>query len=244
MLQVYGTTLKALVHEKFGDGIISAINFRLDVKKVDDPEGGSRAVITLDGKYLPTAVLTPARRRGSGAAQVARRASGRRTFPPFRFNEDVAMDFVKRTIDLAMKNVEEGGRPFATVIVRDGEIVAESPNLVAQTSDPTARRNLAVRDACRKLGTEHLSDCEIYILARARCASVRCTTAARSAWFTSRRARTTRRSTATTASISSRHVLRRICEADRRAPVADGAAEARRCDQRLPALEGTEREVM
>jgi cyanate lyase len=54
MLQVYGTTLKALVHEKFGDGIISAINFKLDIKKVEDPEGGSRAVITLDGKYLPT----------------------------------------------------------------------------------------------------------------------------------------------------------------------------------------------
>lgn len=54
MLQVYGTTLKALVHEKFGDGIISAINFKLDIKEVEDPEGGSRAVITLDGKYLPT----------------------------------------------------------------------------------------------------------------------------------------------------------------------------------------------
>ncbi|MFE3560721.1 cyanase [Streptomyces sp. NPDC059193] len=54
MLQVYGTTLKALVHEQFGDGIISAINFRLDVRKVADPEGGERAVITLDGKYLPT----------------------------------------------------------------------------------------------------------------------------------------------------------------------------------------------
>ncbi|MET9775334.1 cyanase [Streptomyces sp. NPDC006367] len=54
MFQVYGTTLKALVHEEFGDGIISAINFRLDVKKVADPEGGERAVITLDGKYLPT----------------------------------------------------------------------------------------------------------------------------------------------------------------------------------------------
>ncbi|MET9604295.1 cyanase [Streptomyces sp. NPDC006512] len=54
MLQVYGTTLKALVHEEFGDGIISAINFRLDVKKVADPDGGERAVITLDGKYLPT----------------------------------------------------------------------------------------------------------------------------------------------------------------------------------------------
>ncbi|MER6910126.1 cyanase [Streptomyces sp. NPDC000594] len=54
MLQVYGTTLKALIHEQFGDGIISAINFKLDVRKVADPEGGERAVITLDGKYLPT----------------------------------------------------------------------------------------------------------------------------------------------------------------------------------------------
>ncbi|MFE9927181.1 cyanase [Streptomyces sp. NPDC005774] len=53
ILQVYGTTLKALVHEQFGDGIISAINFKLDVKKVADPAGGERAVITLDGKYLP-----------------------------------------------------------------------------------------------------------------------------------------------------------------------------------------------
>ncbi|WP_241020709.1 hypothetical protein [Burkholderia sp. Ac-20344] len=48
------------------------------------------------------------------------------------------MDVVKRSIDLATKNVEEGGRPFATVIVRDGEIVAGSANLVVQTSDPTA----------------------------------------------------------------------------------------------------------
>ncbi len=54
IVQVYGTTLKALVHEKFGDGIISAINFKLSIEKVEDPEGGSRAVITLDGKYLPT----------------------------------------------------------------------------------------------------------------------------------------------------------------------------------------------
>ncbi|AIO95955.1 cyanate hydratase [Burkholderia pseudomallei] len=54
IVQVYGSTLKALIHEQFGDGIVSAINFKLDIKKVDDPEGGSRAVITLDGKYLPT----------------------------------------------------------------------------------------------------------------------------------------------------------------------------------------------
>ncbi|MBA4434895.1 cyanase, partial [Escherichia coli] len=54
MLQVYGTTLKALVHEKFGDGIISAINFKLDVKKVADPEGCDSEFITLYVKYLPT----------------------------------------------------------------------------------------------------------------------------------------------------------------------------------------------
>ena len=54
MVQIYGSTLKALVHEQFGDGIISAINFKLDIKKVADPDGGERAVITLDGKYLPT----------------------------------------------------------------------------------------------------------------------------------------------------------------------------------------------
>jgi cyanate lyase len=54
MVQVYGTTLKALVHEQFGDGIISAINFKLDIQKVPDPEGGERAIITLNGKYLPT----------------------------------------------------------------------------------------------------------------------------------------------------------------------------------------------
>ena len=53
MVLVYGTTLKALVHEQFGDGIISAVNFKVDMKKIDDPQGGSRAVITLDGKFLP-----------------------------------------------------------------------------------------------------------------------------------------------------------------------------------------------
>ena len=53
IMQVYGGTLKALVHEQFGDGIMSAINFKMDLKKVVDPEGGERVVITLDGKFLP-----------------------------------------------------------------------------------------------------------------------------------------------------------------------------------------------
>lgn len=76
------------------------------------------------------------------------------------------MDFAQRTIDLARRNVEEGGRPFATVIVRDGEVLAESPNLVAQTHDPTAHAEIiAIREACTKLGTEHLTDATIYVLA-------------------------------------------------------------------------------
>ncbi|WP_172384667.1 nucleoside deaminase [Streptomyces sp. MNP-20] len=76
------------------------------------------------------------------------------------------MDFAQRTIDIARQNVAEGGRPFATVIVKDGEILAESPNRVAQTGDPTAHAEiLAIREACTKLGTEHLTGTTIYVLA-------------------------------------------------------------------------------
>ncbi|WP_075181050.1 nucleoside deaminase [Pantoea sp. 1.19] len=76
------------------------------------------------------------------------------------------MDPITRTIELAMQNVEAGGRPFATVIMRHGELIAESANQVAQTQDPTAHAEiLAVRAACQRLGTENLTDCEIYILA-------------------------------------------------------------------------------
>jgi len=77
------------------------------------------------------------------------------------------MDFAQRTIDIARQNVAAGGRPFATVIVKDGEILAESPNLVAQTHDPTAHAEiLAIRKACTTLGTEHLAGATIYILAQ------------------------------------------------------------------------------
>ncbi len=50
--QVYGTTIKALIHEMFGDGIMSAIDFELDIQRKEDPRG-DRVVITLDGKFLP-----------------------------------------------------------------------------------------------------------------------------------------------------------------------------------------------
>jgi cyanate lyase len=52
VVQVYGPTIKELIHEEFGDGIMSAINFRFDVKRVADP-AGDRVVVTLDGKFLP-----------------------------------------------------------------------------------------------------------------------------------------------------------------------------------------------
>jgi cyanate lyase len=54
MMMVYGPALKALLHEHFGDGIMSAINFRIALRKEVDPEGGHRAVVTLDGKFLPS----------------------------------------------------------------------------------------------------------------------------------------------------------------------------------------------
>ncbi|MEA2641765.1 MAG: cyanate lyase [Chloroflexota bacterium] len=52
IVQVYGTTLKALINETFGDGIMSAIDFEMHVERKADPKG-DRVVVTLDGKFLP-----------------------------------------------------------------------------------------------------------------------------------------------------------------------------------------------
>ncbi len=52
IVQVYGTTLKAVIHEMFGDGIMSAIDFEMDVQRKEDPKG-DRVVVTLNGKFLP-----------------------------------------------------------------------------------------------------------------------------------------------------------------------------------------------
>jgi cyanate lyase len=52
IMQVYGMPLKDVIQEKFGDGIMSAIDFTLDVDKVEDPKG-DRVKITMCGKFLP-----------------------------------------------------------------------------------------------------------------------------------------------------------------------------------------------
>jgi cyanate lyase len=50
--QVFGTTLKELIEEEFGDGIMSAIDFELSVERIPDPKG-DRVKVTLNGKFLP-----------------------------------------------------------------------------------------------------------------------------------------------------------------------------------------------
>ena len=52
ILQVYGLPLKDVIQEKFGDGIMSAIDFILTVDKQPDPKG-DRVVVTMNGKFLP-----------------------------------------------------------------------------------------------------------------------------------------------------------------------------------------------
>jgi len=51
-LQVYGPALKELIHEGFGDGIMSAINFKIDIGRTEHA-GAEHVVITFDGKFLP-----------------------------------------------------------------------------------------------------------------------------------------------------------------------------------------------
>ena len=65
-----------------------------------------------------------------------------------------------------MANVEDGGRPFACVIAKDGNILAERVNRVAQTHDPTAHAEIvAIRQVAAKLQSEAFAGCEFYILA-------------------------------------------------------------------------------
>ncbi|MEW5979366.1 MAG: cyanase [Acidobacteriota bacterium] len=52
IMQVYGMPLKAVIQEKFGDGIMSAIDFTLDVERTEDPKG-DRVKLTMSGKFLP-----------------------------------------------------------------------------------------------------------------------------------------------------------------------------------------------
>ncbi|AFY73798.1 cyanate hydratase [Synechococcus sp. PCC 7502] len=52
IMQVYGLPMKEVIQEKFGDGIMSAIDFTLDIEKIEDPKG-DRVLVTMNGKFLP-----------------------------------------------------------------------------------------------------------------------------------------------------------------------------------------------
>lgn len=73
-------------------------------------------------------------------------------------------ELMSKAIEMSRKAVSTPGhRPFAALIVKDGEIVGEGLNDTPSSHDPTAHGEvLAIRDATRRLATEDLSGCEIY----------------------------------------------------------------------------------
>ncbi len=71
--------------------------------------------------------------------------------------------FMERAVNLALESVQRGGGPFGAVAVKDNEIVGEGTNSVTLINDPTAHAEImAIRAACRKLGSFRLTDVELY----------------------------------------------------------------------------------
>ena len=72
--------------------------------------------------------------------------------------------FMQRVIALALENVQsDRGGPFGALILKNGKIIAEAANSVTSTNDPTAHAEIvAIREACKVLGTFQLTGCEIY----------------------------------------------------------------------------------
>lgn len=72
--------------------------------------------------------------------------------------------FMRRAIQLSIDNAKNGkGGPFAAIVVKDGCVIAEGTNQVTSSNDPTAHAEVvAIREACRKLGTFQLEGCDIY----------------------------------------------------------------------------------
>lgn len=71
--------------------------------------------------------------------------------------------FITQVIELAVESVRRTGGPFAALVVKDGVVVATGTNEVTRTTDPTAHAEIvAIRKACRALGTFQLSGCDFY----------------------------------------------------------------------------------
>ncbi len=64
---------------------------------------------------------------------------------------------------MAVENVHRGGGPFAALVVKDGIVIASGTNQVTRNNDPTAHAEMvAIREACRALGTFQLTGCDVY----------------------------------------------------------------------------------
>ncbi|MBD1381864.1 nucleoside deaminase [Metabacillus arenae] len=71
--------------------------------------------------------------------------------------------YMTQAIDLAYENVIKDGGPFAAIVVKDEVIVGQGVNLVTKNNDPTAHAEvMAIRDACKNLGTFQLDQCILY----------------------------------------------------------------------------------
>jgi tRNA(Arg) A34 adenosine deaminase TadA len=76
---------------------------------------------------------------------------------------DDSIHFMRRAIALSLENARAGRGPFAAVIVRGDEVLAEGTNRVTDTSDPTAHAEIvAIRAACAKLKSFELTGCDLY----------------------------------------------------------------------------------
>lgn len=73
----------------------------------------------------------------------------------------------QRTLTLALTNVEEGGKPFACVVVEaaTGEVLVEATNQVAQSGDPTAHAEIVAIRALAAAGRGDLTGCDVYVTA-------------------------------------------------------------------------------
>jgi tRNA(Arg) A34 adenosine deaminase TadA len=76
----------------------------------------------------------------------------------------MSLKFMREAIRLSLQKMRGNrGGPFGAVVVRRGKIVGRGWNRVTSTNDPTAHAEVvAIRDACRRLKTFHLDDCELY----------------------------------------------------------------------------------
>ena len=71
--------------------------------------------------------------------------------------------FMMRAIELSIESAKSKGGPVGCVIVKNNKIVAEGSNKVTMNNDPTAHGEIvAIRDACQKLNTFDLSECDLY----------------------------------------------------------------------------------